>query len=341
MMAGDAFDTGINQSGLTAEYFSSDDLNPANIAFVRTDSTINFDWATRSPHVGIVPDDNFSARWSGTLVPEYTEEHTLTIRGKANAGVRLRVNDKVLIEAWTIRRDFTYWTNVSLVAGEPVQIELEYRDTGGNAAVRLNWESPRSPKTLLPVARLQPSQQTPAASGGLLEQWNSLPGPTITDLRADADFQRNIPDEAVAQFGVDLPTEFASGNSGEFYGQRFRSVLVAPETGYYTFRLLSNDAGELIESPEQIIVRLSASPTLAYRLDNESLQQASATIIDGPTNGDGKASALDALTIINQMSRQNNDGQQAGNIIGVSKRYDRDTGSDIERQSDDIQSLLF
>jgi hypothetical protein len=82
-------------TGLTGTYFSDEDLTTP--VLTRTDPTINFNWSTGSPDP-IVPADGFSARWTGRVKAQYSENYTFTF--KADDGVRLWVNGQLLIDQW-------------------------------------------------------------------------------------------------------------------------------------------------------------------------------------------------------------------------------------------------
>ena len=74
-------------TGLVANYFSDQELQ--NLALTRVDPGVNFDWGQGSPAASI-PSDNFSARWTGKVQPQYTE--TYTFYTQSDEGVALWVN---------------------------------------------------------------------------------------------------------------------------------------------------------------------------------------------------------------------------------------------------------
>src|SRR5437879_4845790 len=78
--------------GLKGQYFPA--LGFSGTPITVTDSTINFDW-WGSPIWGI-PADNFTVRWTGSVLPKYTEDYRFyTI---SDDGVRLWINDKLVID---------------------------------------------------------------------------------------------------------------------------------------------------------------------------------------------------------------------------------------------------
>jgi len=60
-------------------------------------NSVNFDWGTGGPHVTL-PSDNFSARWTGQVIPAFTE--TYTFYTQSDDGIRLWVNGQQLVNHW-------------------------------------------------------------------------------------------------------------------------------------------------------------------------------------------------------------------------------------------------
>src|SRR5262245_7606893 len=77
-------------SGLRGDYFG--DPNLANLAFSRIDPIISFNWQTTAAGPGVGP-DNFSVRWTGQVIPRYSETYTFYTR--SDDGVRLWVNGQL------------------------------------------------------------------------------------------------------------------------------------------------------------------------------------------------------------------------------------------------------
>ena len=65
-------------TGLRGDYFS--DINFSTFSLVRTDTNVNFNWSGISPSSPSLSGSNFSVRWTGQVVPRYTDNYTfLTI----------------------------------------------------------------------------------------------------------------------------------------------------------------------------------------------------------------------------------------------------------------------
>jgi GH43 family beta-xylosidase len=86
-------------NGLRGEYF--DDANLTALKFTRTDPQINFDFAKSSPLPRYVSADTFSVRWTGMIAARSTGTHTFHLA--ADDGVRLWINDQLVIDRWQDR----------------------------------------------------------------------------------------------------------------------------------------------------------------------------------------------------------------------------------------------
>ncbi|RFC43856.1 MAG: PA14 domain-containing protein [Verrucomicrobia bacterium] len=140
------------QRGLFAVYFATSTLTTPAVA--RVEDTVNYDWANSSPHPAIAG-DNFSARWTGRLVPPATG--TYTFYTQADDGVRLWVNGVQVVNDWNPHALTESSGTIALQAGVSVDVKLEYFEAGGQAACKLLWAGPGIAKQVVPVAVLRPA----------------------------------------------------------------------------------------------------------------------------------------------------------------------------------------
>lgn len=84
--------------GLSAVYYDNADLTGASIS--RKDPTVYFDWSTNSPDATI-GNDSFSARYTGQILAPASGAYTFTTI--ADDGVRLWINNQLLIDRWSNR----------------------------------------------------------------------------------------------------------------------------------------------------------------------------------------------------------------------------------------------
>jgi len=114
------------------EYFANRWLTEMPV-LIRQDAAVDFNWGSGSPGAS-VPADDFSARWQ-RYVPFDAVTYRFTV--SADDGVRLWVDDRLLIEQWQ-DQSATYSADISLTQGYH-RMRLEYYEAGGSAAVRLSW----------------------------------------------------------------------------------------------------------------------------------------------------------------------------------------------------------
>ncbi len=120
--------------GWYGEYFNNRELQGKPI-LVRDDKVIDFNWGPGAPAMGI-PVDDFSVRWSGTIdIAEGLYEFNIL----ADDGVRLFVDEKLLINEWHMAAARTYTKEANLSSGKH-RIRLEYFEATGSALIKLDWK---------------------------------------------------------------------------------------------------------------------------------------------------------------------------------------------------------
>ncbi|MDZ7363738.1 MAG: PQQ-dependent sugar dehydrogenase [candidate division KSB1 bacterium] len=137
--------------GLRAEYYSNLDFTGRVVT--RIDPTVDFDWRGGAPAPAIGA-DNFSVRWTGQIRPRFSE--TYTFYALADDGIRLWVNDELLINRWHDQAATEYSNTIDLRAGQFYDIQLEYYERGGQAVIKLEWESFSQRREIVSSSRLFP-----------------------------------------------------------------------------------------------------------------------------------------------------------------------------------------
>ncbi len=130
---------------LKASYYNNQDLSGTPVR-VRDESSINYDWGYTSSLTGIAA-DNFSIRWDGTVIPPTTGEYNFTVRG--DDGVRLWVNNTLLIDEWYDQSATSHTRSIYLTKGQNIPIKLEYYEGDGRASVSLQWEIPNQSNQII------------------------------------------------------------------------------------------------------------------------------------------------------------------------------------------------
>lgn len=139
-------------TGLYGEYF--DNKNLSNRKVTRTDATVNFfDWGIGSPDP-LIGADTFSVRWSGWV--HAPVDGSYTFYTFSDDGVRLWVNNVLVINKWIPQGGIENSGSITLEAGKKYDIRLEYYEEGGAAVIKLSWAYPGQAKQIIPMERLYP-----------------------------------------------------------------------------------------------------------------------------------------------------------------------------------------
>jgi len=144
-------------TGLLAQYYDSTNLT--NLKLTKVDPTINNDWGAGGPDP-TVGADTFSVRWSGQVQPQFTETYTFTTL--TDDGVRLWVNNVLLVDKWVDQGPTEWSGSIALTAGQRVDLKMEYYENGGGAVAKLSWSSPGTAKQIVPQSRLFPGGSLPS-----------------------------------------------------------------------------------------------------------------------------------------------------------------------------------
>jgi hypothetical protein len=142
---------GATGTGLYGEYFNSKVLTQRKLS--RTDSTVNFDWGSGSPHSSIGA-GTFSVRWTGWL--QAPSSGSYTFHTLSDDGVRLWVNGVLLINNWSNHSATENSGSISLTAGEKYDLRLEFYENTGAAVIKLSWTPPGQGKQIIPQQLLYP-----------------------------------------------------------------------------------------------------------------------------------------------------------------------------------------
>ena len=125
------------ETGLLGEYFEATNLKGKKRD--RVDYDINYDWYDGGPFKGWRV-DQFSIRWTGSFeVPETGDYQFITT---SDDGVRLKINDKQLINNWSDHARVENKTNIRLAAGKAHKIVVEYFENTGESVIKLEYIDP-------------------------------------------------------------------------------------------------------------------------------------------------------------------------------------------------------
>jgi len=143
--------------GLLGIYFNTPDCT-GDFFKTRYDSTIDFDWGQSAPFADM-NSNGFSVRWVGRVIVSNSEHYTF--HTVTDDGVRLWINNKLIIDAWKDEFLNLAAAPLLLIGGQTNEIRMEMFDARDRAVARLFWSSPTTPRSIIPNERLIPAANVP------------------------------------------------------------------------------------------------------------------------------------------------------------------------------------
>jgi hypothetical protein len=124
------------------EYYK--DANFADLAKKSVTPMIDFDLGTErgtgSPDASAgVPQENFSVRWTGAILPPAKGTYTFHVDGDNQ--VKLFVNSKLVLNKKTAARK-EISKKIKLDGGQPAEVKIEYVHATGGASLHVAWSGP-------------------------------------------------------------------------------------------------------------------------------------------------------------------------------------------------------
>ena len=116
-----------------AAYYNNTSLSGAPL-YTRQDNVINFVWGDGNPGGGL-PNDGFSIRWTQT---PYFTGGTYRFLATADDGIRVWVDDQLVIDGWRVQPPTNYYGDKALSEGYHT-VRVEYYEETGHAEVRVEW----------------------------------------------------------------------------------------------------------------------------------------------------------------------------------------------------------
>lgn len=143
-----------------ASYFANTHLT-GEMVLSRYERTINYNWAENAP-LG-VPHDEFSARWVGSF--EFTEGLWRFLVG-ADDGVRLWVDNKLVIDEWVAGSQYNTYSADLILAEGVHELKVEFFEETGLAGITVRWDPVPIPPTETPEPPNVGSEGTPSPNEG-------------------------------------------------------------------------------------------------------------------------------------------------------------------------------
>jgi hyaluronate lyase len=162
-------------SGLRGAYFSG--TNFARAVFTRLDGAVNFSWGDSSPDPALLP-GSFSVRWTGRV--RANQSGAYTFYTLSDDGVRLWVDNQLVISNWTVHTATENSGTINLVAGQSYDLTMEYFDNAGAATAVLMWAPPGEPRRVIPERNLTPNQNNEPPTLTAIPNLIVTPGHSLT-----------------------------------------------------------------------------------------------------------------------------------------------------------------
>jgi hypothetical protein len=215
--------------GLRGEYFRARDWNGSSLAFTRVDPVVSFDWGEGAPDPRL-PADDFQIRWTGFLEPPATGTYTFVTR--SDDGVRLWVDERLLVSRWDDHMLMEDEAAIALERGRRVPIKLDHYEHGRRAAVELLWIPPggSGARAVLPAAALSPPSETNGLAASYFAGKNfETPLLSRRDLDVHFEWRLDSPDPSVP---------------GDRFSARWTGTVEPRHSETYTFHVRVSEANE-------------------------------------------------------------------------------------------------
>ena len=136
--------------GLKGDYFANMNLSGAPV-WSQVDPVVLFDW-NEQPPTGLPSPDHFSIRWTGEIQAKYTEPCTFYLY--TDDGVRVWLNEQLIIDNWVDQYEGESTATVNLTAGQRYLLRVEYYQDRNLAHARFMWSSPSLSQQIVPQSQL-------------------------------------------------------------------------------------------------------------------------------------------------------------------------------------------
>jgi uncharacterized repeat protein (TIGR03806 family) len=247
-------------TGLSGAYYSDQySWHPFEVAptLTRVDPTIDFDWSVVPPDPSI-DESLYTVAWTGDVQPQFSEVYTFYT--STADGVRLWVNNQLIIDQWVDQSETDWSGSIALLAGHRYPIRMEYYEAWNPPAAGLSWSSSSIAKQIIPQSQLYPGH-------------NSPPRVTLATSGNQAVFKA---DSATVQISAQASDSdglvrfieiFADGNSvGNSATNLCTTVLTGLQPGSHTLVAQATDDGGLVSTSAPVTITVIANTGMPYGL---------------------------------------------------------------------------
>ncbi|WP_168121762.1 PA14 domain-containing protein [Paenibacillus sp. HB172176] len=203
------------QYGLRADYFTGANLSGEKMTVLDPQIALNGKFPVSSDSL---TDGTFSVRWTGEL--EAYSSETYTFETATRGGVRLWINDALVIDSWSVTGNQTQTGKIDLERGTANKIRMEFNGSTNQPRAELSWSSPVISKEVVPSAQLRPfaipSLLVVPSDSGMEMVWTSAFNADGYELEVDGAI---LPLESTVEQYAHNPLD-----SGTFHTYRIRAA---------------------------------------------------------------------------------------------------------------------
>ncbi|MCX7782710.1 MAG: DUF1929 domain-containing protein, partial [Meiothermus sp.] len=161
---------------------------------------------------------------------------TYTFITRTDDGVRLWVNNQLIIDRWVNQSSTERSGTIALVAGQRYNIRMDYFENGGGAVAQLSWSSPSQPREIVPQRYLYTDSITPPdpiaaptdliavglSAGSVYLDWSAVSGASSYIVE-----RRTGSTGSFAQVGSPTASSFVDNGllAGTAYGYQVSAVV--------------------------------------------------------------------------------------------------------------------
>ncbi len=235
---------------------------------VRTDAVVNFNWGSGSPDLGISV-DHFTARWTGSIQPEFSEIYTFYITSDDGARLYLTANGQkvTVIDSWVDQAPTEHSGAIALVGGVRYNLEMDYYENAGGAVAELSWSSPSTAKTVIPQTQLYPfGNQPPVVAITSPANGAIYAGVASVSLAANA----TDPDDTVSR------VEFYANQTrlGTVSNSPFAMTAVGLSPGSYALTAVATDAAGYAGTSAPVNITVASAGSASYGMTSRPIAPA-------------------------------------------------------------------
>src|SRR5450631_1040732 len=226
-------------AGLTGDWYTG--TNFGSLMSTVLDATVDYPdmLATATARTGV--STGFSVRYTGQVLANYSE--TYTFYTQSDDGVRLYVNEQLVIDNWTPHSTTENSGTIALTGGQWYTVRVEYFQLGGFSVLQLKYQSPSEAKKIIPSTNLRSTGNTTYYQGLSTDWYSGIAFDTYSSNSRDTTV--DFPDTT----GIGM----ARAGTATTYSARWSGQVLATYAETYTFYTRSDDGVRLYVNGSLIV----------------------------------------------------------------------------------------